>query len=227
MIATVLLGLAVAGEAYAINRTALLHQYRMPAHAELRVDVAGAPVIGDPSTPLSGLLFVEFGCPYCAEAYRRARGLVRRYPEKFHFFVKQFPLDRTCNPKLPATTHRGSCEAAVASAAATLGGKAVGSTGGGHGLGGGFFAAWVGAAWSNAGVFAGCGAEVFVAAGEALITGAGGGVVFCPLPLPPLAEQASTPATSGPINRQKRLELILFLQSMRGRKLLSACRNRD
>jgi uncharacterized membrane protein len=123
LLATVILGLGAAGEAYAGNRTRLLRQYHLPTHAELRVDVAGTPLIGDPRTPLSGLMFVEFGCPFCADGYRLARSLVRRYPDKFHFFVKQFPLDRTCNPALPATRHRGACEAAVAGAAATMAGN--------------------------------------------------------------------------------------------------------
>ena len=114
------IALAFMGEAYADHRSELLRLYRQEGGARLRVDVPYAPLMGDPGTPHSGLLFLDFGCPYCRACYLDAASLVRAHPRDIHFFVKHYPLDRECNHDVTATVHVGACKAAHAAAAATL-----------------------------------------------------------------------------------------------------------
>jgi protein-disulfide isomerase len=127
MVAAGVLALALAGETYASERTRLLRLFHQPSGAAIRLDVSDAITLGDPSTPLSVLLFFDFGCPHCYQCWQSATYLVERYPSKVHFLFKNYPLDRDCNAELSVTAHPSSCRAAAAgTAAARLGRSADG-----------------------------------------------------------------------------------------------------
>jgi protein-disulfide isomerase len=89
-----------------------------PSGKGLRVDVSDTLVLGDPTTRVSVVLFLDFGCRACRECSRKAAELVRKYPACVHFRLKHYPLDRVCNRELPESPHHNACRAAVAGQAA-------------------------------------------------------------------------------------------------------------
>jgi len=122
-LAAAVLALAVAGDAYARERTVLKRLFTLPPGRAMRIDVSDTLLLGDPSTPVSALVFFDFGCPHCYECFRHASSLVERFPHCVHFRFKHFPLDRDCNAELDATVHAGACQGAVAGQAARVFGK--------------------------------------------------------------------------------------------------------
>jgi len=119
-LAAIFITLAFAGEAYAGRRAEFLRLYRQDGSAKLRLDLADSPVLGNPSSVHSGVLFLDFGCPYCRNCFHQARQLVADFPEEIHFWIKHYPLDRECNTHESATAHPGACLAAHAATASTL-----------------------------------------------------------------------------------------------------------
>jgi uncharacterized membrane protein len=119
--------LGFTGEAYARERSNLLRETHLPDVGQLRMDVVGSPILGNPTTPNSALLFLDFGCPVCKACYAKAAGLVRRFPQRIHFIIKHYPLDGTCNKYEPGEFHRGACNAASTSSAAAFFGLGHGS----------------------------------------------------------------------------------------------------
>jgi protein-disulfide isomerase len=66
--------------------------------------------------------FTDYQCPACASTYSDYRPILEKYRAQFpgavSFIVKDFPLDRDCNPGLVQTMHPAACEAAAAVALA-------------------------------------------------------------------------------------------------------------
>ena len=117
----VLLGFA--GEAYARERSNLLRESRPREVAQLRMDVDGSTILGDPRTPNSALLFLDFGCPVCRACWAKALAMVRRFPRQIHVIIKHYPLDGMCNKYEPGEFHRGACNAASTSSEAAFLGR--------------------------------------------------------------------------------------------------------
>ena len=115
--------LALAGESYAAQRTGLLRLFAQPGGQAMRLDISDTMTLGDPSTPISVVIFFDFGCPHCNACYDKAAYLAEKYPDKVHFRFKHFPLDRSCNPELDGTAHPAACLAAAAGQAAAGLGK--------------------------------------------------------------------------------------------------------
>lgn len=116
-VAGVLLVLARSGEAYAAERVRL-HRIFAPSGKGLRLDVSDTLVIGDPATPVSVVLFLDFGCSACKRCSLKAAELAKKYPSCVHFRIKHHPLEKDCNRQLPETVHVAACRAAVAGQAA-------------------------------------------------------------------------------------------------------------
>jgi uncharacterized membrane protein/predicted DsbA family dithiol-disulfide isomerase len=57
--------------------------------------------------------FSDFQCPYCVQAFRDLRELVRRHPGVSLIF-RHYPLDTACNSQLKRTLHPDACLAACA-----------------------------------------------------------------------------------------------------------------
>lgn len=122
LLAAGILLLALAGESYAAQRTRLLRLFEQPGGQAMRLDISDTMTLGDPASPLSVVIFFDFGCPHCNACYDKAVYLAKKYPDKVHFRFKHFPLDRSCNPELDGTAHPAACLAAAAGqAAADLG----------------------------------------------------------------------------------------------------------
>lgn len=57
------------------------------------IPVAGAPVKGPPSAPVTIVEFSDFQCPYCAAAVPQINALLQAYPNQIKLIYKQFPLE--------------------------------------------------------------------------------------------------------------------------------------
>ena len=114
-LAALILGLALAGEAYASHRSELLGLHARQDGDALRIDVSGALRLGAPDAWISVIIYFDFGCPVCAYCYRKASALHEKYPRDIQFIFKNYPLDRECNKTLDASAHANACRAARAS----------------------------------------------------------------------------------------------------------------
>ena len=120
--AAVLLLLTFAGETWVLERSEFLRAHTRPKGTTLRVDVADALTVGNPDTPISVLIYFDFGCPACRACSFKALDLTQRFPAQVHVVFKHWPLDAECNPSSP-TIHAGACRAALAGQAAALAGR--------------------------------------------------------------------------------------------------------
>jgi uncharacterized membrane protein/protein-disulfide isomerase len=70
-------------------------------------------VLGAKENPIVQIVeFSDFECPACQRSFQEVQELLTEYPEKVQFVLKNFPLDKSCNPLIQSEMHRYSCEAA-------------------------------------------------------------------------------------------------------------------
>src|SRR5262249_22103857 len=50
---------------------------------------------------------------YCRRFYSELEPLLQRYQGRIHFVFRNFPLDNSCNPKIPEEMHLYACHAAA------------------------------------------------------------------------------------------------------------------
>ena len=58
-----------------------------------KVDVGASPSLGDPTAPVTIVVFSDFQCPYCAQAVHTMKDLRLKYGGIVRFVYKFFPLD--------------------------------------------------------------------------------------------------------------------------------------
>ena len=68
---------------------------------------------GEAAARVAIVEFSDFQCPYCVQAFRDLRDLVRTRPEVSLVF-RHYPLDATCNVHVKASLHPDACLAACA-----------------------------------------------------------------------------------------------------------------
>jgi protein-disulfide isomerase len=69
--------------------------------------------MGSPSAPITIVKFMDFQCPSCKLGGALLHTVLAKYPEKVRIVIRNFPLDSSCNPKMPAGGgHPRACEAA-------------------------------------------------------------------------------------------------------------------
>jgi protein-disulfide isomerase/uncharacterized membrane protein len=68
---------------------------------------------GAPQSAVSIVEFSDFQCPFCVEAFRDLRDLMRRRPEVSLVF-RHYPLDSACNDQVSHSLHPDACLAACA-----------------------------------------------------------------------------------------------------------------
>lgn len=71
------------------------------------------PRKGPADAALAIVEWSDFQCPYCVDAFRDLRALMRRHPDVSLVF-RHFPLDATCNSHVARTLHPDACLAACA-----------------------------------------------------------------------------------------------------------------
>ena len=77
------------------------------------IDVRDAAEAGDRDAPYQVVVYSDFQCPYCRMAAAAIKELVRKHPDRVHYYFKHFPLRQ----------HPQSEKAAAAAEAARLQGK--------------------------------------------------------------------------------------------------------
>ena len=83
-------------------------------YLRFRVDVRDSPARGPADAPVTIVMFSDFECPYCSEAYATVSALQRDYPEQIRFVYKAMPL---------TTRHPNALEAALVGHSAYAQGK--------------------------------------------------------------------------------------------------------
>jgi len=68
---------------------------------------------GEPGATVAIVEFSDFQCPYCVQAFRDLRDLMRSRPDVSLVF-RHFPLDAACNANLKRSLHPDACLAACA-----------------------------------------------------------------------------------------------------------------
>ena len=83
-------------------------------HALAPVSPAKASAAALPVGPSGSLVIYEYSdylCPFCASMHAREKSILARRPD-VRLVRRYFPLDASCNPRLPSTVHEGACDLA-------------------------------------------------------------------------------------------------------------------
>lgn len=96
---------------------------RVGAEPVSGIDVAGDPVIGFERAPVTIIEFSDFECPACRHMHENVKVLLEKYKYQVRLIHKNYPLDSSCNPSVPAPMHPNACNAAAASVCAQSMGK--------------------------------------------------------------------------------------------------------
>lgn len=96
---------------------------RLLQSAPAKVDAAGSPQRGNPGAPVQIVAFTDFHCPLCRKGEQFNAIALAAHRSDVALTVKQFPLDKSCNPEIDKTVHLGACRTAEAAACAQEQGK--------------------------------------------------------------------------------------------------------
>ena len=91
--------------------------------APILIDVASAPLRGPATAPAKVVEFSDFMCPFCRNLAGALSQFVPQAGGRVAVYFMNYPLDNTCNPKLPRATHPGACTVALGSICAHYQGK--------------------------------------------------------------------------------------------------------
>ncbi|MCD2421881.1 DsbA family protein [Niabella pedocola] len=78
---------------------------------------------GNPSGPMTLVIFTDFYCPACRMFAAETDSIVKKFSSTCRVVFKQFPLSTDCNPTIHKNMHAGACEAARAALAAAQQGR--------------------------------------------------------------------------------------------------------
>jgi protein-disulfide isomerase len=73
------------------------------------VDLAKSPVKGPAEAPIKVVEYSDFLCPFCRNLAGALAGFVPQAQGRVSIYFKHYPLETSCNPKLPRTVHEGAC----------------------------------------------------------------------------------------------------------------------
>jgi len=102
------------------RRTALVDGLRAAATVDMRltapvpfratVDIAGAPVRGTVTAPVTIVEYSDFHCPFCRRVQPTLTGLLQKYPGKVRLVYKHLPLD-SLHPQARRVSEAAWCAA--------------------------------------------------------------------------------------------------------------------
>jgi len=98
-------------------------QREYDAASPVKVDVAGTPDKGPAAAPVTVAEFSDFMCPYCRNLGLALSQFVPQAGGRVAVYFKNFPLDKSCNERLPGSTHPGACNLALGAICARYQGK--------------------------------------------------------------------------------------------------------
>jgi protein-disulfide isomerase len=89
----------------------------------VKVDLDGTPDKGPASAPVTVIEYSDFMCPYCRNLGLALSQFVPQAGGRVAVYFRNFPLDKTCNEKLPGSTHPGACNLALGAICARYQGR--------------------------------------------------------------------------------------------------------
>lgn len=94
-----------------------------PFSLDLKGGAFGDYSLGDASAPIQIVEFADYECPACKMMHGAMKKLLEKYPGKYLFVFKNYPLDKSCNPEMERELHEFACTAAFFSRCAGEQGK--------------------------------------------------------------------------------------------------------
>jgi protein-disulfide isomerase/uncharacterized membrane protein len=98
-------------------------QHEYETATPVKVALSGTPDKGPAKAPVVVVEYSDFMCPYCRQLGLALSQFVPQAGGRVAVYFKNFPLDKTCNDKLPGSTHPGSCNLALGAICARYQGK--------------------------------------------------------------------------------------------------------
>jgi protein-disulfide isomerase len=95
---------------------------KLPVRPTSGLVTPDCPRKGEPGARVAIVEFSDFQCPFCVQAFRDLRDLVRARPEVSLVF-RHYPLDATCNAHVQRSLHPDACLAACAAECARRQGR--------------------------------------------------------------------------------------------------------
>jgi protein-disulfide isomerase/uncharacterized membrane protein len=98
-------------------------QREFDAAAPVSIAYDGTPDKGPASAPVTVAEYSDFLCPYCRNLGLALSQFVPQAGGRVALYFKNYPLDRSCNERLPGSTHPGACIWALGAVCARYQGK--------------------------------------------------------------------------------------------------------
>ncbi|HSD67449.1 MAG TPA: thioredoxin domain-containing protein [Vicinamibacteria bacterium] len=98
-------------------------QREFDAATPVSIALDGTPDKGPATAPVTVAEYSDFMCPYCRNLGLALSQFVPTAGGRVAVYFKNFPLDKTCNERLPGSTHPGACNLALGSICARYQGK--------------------------------------------------------------------------------------------------------
>jgi len=98
-------------------------QREYDAAAPVSIALGGTPDKGPATAPVTVAEYSDFLCPYCRNLGLALSQFVPQAGGRVAVYFKNFPLDKSCNERLPGSTHPGACNLALGAICARYQGK--------------------------------------------------------------------------------------------------------
>lgn len=98
-------------------------QHEYDTAQPVAIDLKETPARGPASAPVTVVEFSDFLCPFCRSLAGALAQFVPQAGGRVAVYFKNYPLDATCNTKLPQSTHPGACNLALGAVCAQRQGK--------------------------------------------------------------------------------------------------------
>jgi len=98
-------------------------QHEYDTATPVKIELSGTPDKGPAKAPVVVVEYSDFMCPYCRNLGLALSQFVPQAGGRVAVYFRNFPLDKSCNDKLPGSTHPGSCNLALGAICARYQGK--------------------------------------------------------------------------------------------------------
>jgi protein-disulfide isomerase len=98
-------------------------QREYDATAPVSIATDGTPDKGPATAPVVVAEYSDFMCPFCRQLGLALSQFVPQAGGRVAVYFKNFPLDKSCNERLPGSTHPGACHLALGAVCARYQGK--------------------------------------------------------------------------------------------------------
>jgi protein-disulfide isomerase/uncharacterized membrane protein len=98
-------------------------QHEYDTAQPVAIDLEDTPGRGPAAAPVKVVEFSDFMCPFCRNLAGALAQFVPQAGGRVVVYFKNYPLDQTCNAKLPGSTHPGACNLALGAICARRQGK--------------------------------------------------------------------------------------------------------